>query len=44
MSQQKWVSGQNYGFGVHGAQKSEPIQELDSKVAEVHELNGGNRP
>jgi hypothetical protein len=44
MSHQKWAPGQNYGSGVHGAQKPEPIQELDSNVAEVHELDGGNRP
>ncbi|KAJ5885104.1 hypothetical protein N7495_009614 [Penicillium taxi] len=45
MSQQKWAPGQSYGLGVHGAQKPEPIQELDSNVAEVHELDGlgGNR-
>ncbi|KAJ5389732.1 uncharacterized protein N7496_000800 [Penicillium cataractarum] len=43
MLQQKWAPGQNYGLGVHGAQKSEPIQELDSNVAKVHELDGGNR-
>ncbi|KAJ5984350.1 hypothetical protein N7481_006449 [Penicillium waksmanii] len=46
MSQQKWAPGQSYGLGVHGAQKPEPIQELDSNVAEVHELDGlgGNWP
>ncbi|KAJ5982068.1 hypothetical protein N7451_012168 [Penicillium sp. IBT 35674x] len=44
MSQQKWAPGQNYGLGVHGAQKPEPIQELDSNVAEMHELGGGYRP
>ncbi|KAJ5281775.1 hypothetical protein N7478_007147 [Penicillium angulare] len=45
MSQQKWMPGQTYGLGVHGAQKPEPIQELDSSVAEIHELDGrgGNR-
>ncbi|KAJ6004751.1 hypothetical protein N7540_012550 [Penicillium herquei] len=42
MSQQKYA-GQGYGLGVHGAQKSAPIQELDSNMAEVHELEGGNR-
>ncbi|KAE8344892.1 hypothetical protein BDV24DRAFT_171388 [Aspergillus arachidicola] len=46
MSQQKWAPGQSYGLGVHGAGKPEPIPELDSNVAEVHELDGqgGNRP
>ncbi|KAK4862888.1 hypothetical protein LT330_003021 [Penicillium expansum] len=46
MSQHKWAPGQSYGLGVHGAQKPEPIQELDSNVAEVHELDGleRNRP
>ncbi|KAJ5938266.1 hypothetical protein N7454_004608 [Penicillium verhagenii] len=44
MSQQKWAPGQNYGLGMHGAQEPEPIQELDGSMAEVHELEGGNRP
>ncbi|KAJ5915458.1 hypothetical protein N7466_011391 [Penicillium verhagenii] len=44
MPQQKWAPGQNYGLGMHGAQEPEPIQELDGNMAEVHELEGGNRP
>lgn len=44
MSQQKWTPGQNYELGVYGAQKPELMEELDSNVAEVHELDGGNRP
>lgn len=43
MPQHKWAPGQKYELGVHGAQKPEPIQELDSHMAEVHELGGGNR-
>ncbi|KAJ5113127.1 hypothetical protein N7456_001661 [Penicillium angulare] len=45
IAQQKWAQGQSYGLGVHGAQRPEPIQELDSSMAEVHELDGvgGNR-
>lgn len=43
MPQQKLAPGQNCGLGAHGAQEPEPIQELDSNVAEVHELDGRNR-
>ncbi|KAJ5703050.1 hypothetical protein N7488_010598 [Penicillium malachiteum] len=44
MSQQTWTSSQNYGLGMHGAQKPEPIQELDSGMVEAHELEAGSRP
>ncbi|CAI7635323.1 unnamed protein product [Penicillium viridicatum] len=43
MSHQKWVSGQSYGLGVHGAQRPAPIQELDANVAEVYEMDGLGR-
>ncbi|KAL2813376.1 hypothetical protein BJX63DRAFT_224709 [Aspergillus granulosus] len=36
-------SSQNYGLGVYSTQKPQPIQELDSRSAEVHELDGGSR-
>ncbi|KAJ5732204.1 hypothetical protein N7493_003685 [Penicillium malachiteum] len=44
MSQHKWASSQNYGLGMHGAQKPEPIQELDGGMAQTHELEAGSRP
>ncbi|KUM56900.1 hypothetical protein ACN42_g10296 [Penicillium freii] len=40
MSHQKWVSGKSYGLGVHGAQRPDPIQELDADVAQVYEMDG----
>ncbi|KAJ0418636.1 hypothetical protein BJY00DRAFT_287482 [Aspergillus carlsbadensis] len=36
------VSGQNQGLGVYGTKKPEPIQELDSTVPQVHEMDGGS--
>ncbi|KAJ5618402.1 hypothetical protein N7528_007045 [Penicillium herquei] len=44
ISQQTWASSQNYGLGMHGAQKPEPIQELDSGINQAHELEAGSRP
>ncbi|KAK9858993.1 hypothetical protein MYU51_015893 [Penicillium brevicompactum] len=43
MSHQEWVSGQSYGLGVHGAQRPDPIQELDANVAQVYEMDGLGR-
>lgn len=43
MSHQKRVSGQSYGLGVHGAQRPDPIQELDANVAQVYEMDGLGR-
>jgi hypothetical protein len=41
--QREWAPGLNYGLGMPEAPRPESIQESDSNLAEVHELDR-NRP